>query len=368
MSLAFPSLDHLSEVEAFFRAPHFAPEQRKIVSSSWALLTIPPALSFYLFFRAISFLTHYLYLAGLSHTFRVLSDQSVRIPSLFFTQLEYRSQLLMPAYNVEKIGSYLLRLPSPIAVDAIKLAPLKKGSFAEGIKKESIGESIEAFLYILNQGRFFSIGNKEALSKKFGETAERESLATALRELKNEFSTYKHFNRAISNCAFNLQKRESDLPETVSFYSSGGVCRGASIWFISLLLHHPEKKVEEVASLFQNGVPAEGLFLQAFNDLTSLLKIKGESLSSHFISEFELSHEPEMAREKVSSLPPGIYRVGCMRHSLVYIKVDGKKDFLWDPNVGLLKSSCLLLLCHVRSSYYKRGDYRSILYFERYTK
>ncbi|NGX40006.1 MAG: hypothetical protein KR126chlam1_01346 [Chlamydiae bacterium] len=137
---------------------------------------------------------------------------------------------------------------------------------------------------------------------------------------------------------------------TIDFYSSGGLCYGASNWFNylfnqilkrkDLAKQYPslQSKLMATAHLFKDGVPKQGALLQA------LCAKQGKLFDSDYreqarISSYALTHSPEKVRNTLSKLPDGTYGIvmayGLGGHLVSYIK-SGSEHFIFDPNFGLV--------------------------------
>jgi len=122
----------------------------------------------------------------------------------------------------------------------------------------------------------------------------------------------------------------------IHFYSPKGLCRGGVEWFNYLFANAKkqncsiEKTLIAVAKQFEKGMPRQAALLHSFPGIeknllyTEQLKVK-EALCS-------LEHLFENSK----NLEDGAYYLGLPKHAVSYIK-EGEKQWIWDPNKGLLQ-------------------------------
>lgn len=91
-----------------------------------------------------------------------------------------------------------------------------------------------------------------------------------------------------------------------------------------------------MSALFKDGAPAEAIFLQA------LAERKGEFLDLQIgdkewvRKKGELSFR-ENAKKHIQQMPKGVYLYGVPYHQTVFIKINKKLGFFFDPTFGLFK-------------------------------
>lgn len=129
----------------------------------------------------------------------------------------------------------------------------------------------------------------------------------------------------------------TEVARDLRLYSPKGGCRGMSYYFVKLFLQSGNLKA--VAEEFRRGVPKEATLLQGTFDNTQLLGL----------SEVDLGTE----EREIEELPPGVYILGTLTHSMVYIHLEDRNSFLFDPAIGLLKLTPEEIKDHVAPKFFQ---------------
>ncbi len=352
----------------------------------WITLKYPFELIASVFFRAIAFCLSQIALQKGARIFSVLSKQMKRDWQQIGNQWQFNggsSPLLMPAFNVHQTSSWDVymhgSIPQSFLIDKDVISMTSYDvNFKHGVK-----EAMKVFYQQIDkvrrkEGGWFGgsgVGRtKEESARIRNIFAEKyvNSPADAIRFLKHHFAE-KGTEKALNKLYDMLKQVDAYLEQNfreIRLYSDG-LCRGASLWFIHLYLKtagkfkDPLQHLLAVSSQFKAGIPKQGALLQSLEKAHRLLKMDRQRLKQHDISLYELDCNREIAERKIASIDEGIYRLGVLSHSLVYIKIQGA-GYLWDPVIGLLPKNEKQLLTHILERYYQPGNHQSKLYFEKY--
>lgn len=295
------------------------------------------------------------------------------------------SPLLMPSYNVHQTDSWEVYMYGSIAQSfLIDKEVISMTSYAAnydlGIKK-----GFKVFYRHLEKckSRFsrWNLCGYSPTSYTQNERARIEKIFaekyTSSRVDSINFLKYMYPEKGIEGALDKLYDVLSQVDAYLSQHCreiklfSEGQCRGASLWFINLYLkssakfRSPLQHLLAVSDQFKTGVPKQGAILQSLESGDMLLKLSKKRIKQSDISLYELDCNRDLALKKIEALKSGIYRVGVLNHSLVYVKVEGA-DYLWDPEVGLFETEDKKLLSYILDHYYKPGHRHSEIYFEKY--
>lgn len=130
-------------------------------------------------------------------------------------------------------------------------------------------------------------------------------------------------------------------PGRLDFFRADGVCRGMSHWFVHLFFKtksafvNSDHHLQAVGKQFELGAPKQAAFLQSLQMPPITLPGMNVKIDYAKIS-VSGKREEEIVRE-FQQLPSGAYGIYTSTHQIVYIKVDQLKQYLFDPNVGVLK-------------------------------
>lgn len=392
----------ITPIEAAAKDPKFidAPSTYKRYFGRWQIVWITIKYPFELiasvFFKALSVVLGYLTFLKTARVLSVLSRQMTRDWEQLLVQWDYNyadekneasqslSPLLMPAFNAHQTTSWDLytlgSLPNSFLTEPRVISMTHRAvNYQLGVK-----EAMKVFYRNLKEKkdeRTDSWGvspkplSKEVKNLILKNFSEKYALSPkdALQFLQAAFPE-KETGKAIQKLYSLLKQMDIYLEQNCDAIRllSPQLCKGASLWFINLYLkteakfQDPLKHLLSVAEQFKNGVPKQGALLQSLANTDQLLKIKKTDLKELYTSLYELDCNRDSARAKIEkSLNDGVYRLGVLNHSLVYIKKNGS-GYLWDPNIGLLATTEKQMFDLILKNYYKPGDRDSHIYFEQY--
>ncbi|MBS0629095.1 MAG: hypothetical protein JSS30_02580 [Verrucomicrobia bacterium] len=357
----------------------------------WIIVKHPFELVASIFFKALSFLCNQLAFQKGVRIFSVLSKQMTRDWKQVCLQWHFNlkedeasSELLTPAFNVHQTASWDVYTHGSIAqsflIDKDVIAMTSHyANYQKGIK-QALGVFFQQVEKIkAKEKKWYNFWDpveipaleKKRIRKIFADKYLHSS-TEAIRFLKHAFPEIAK-ETAISQIYDVLKQMDAYLQQNcreIRLYSDG-LCRGASLWFINLYLKtaakfsDPVKHLRAVSEQFTMGVPKQGAILQGLETTDRLLKVEMQRLKQHDISLYELECNLKRALKKVESLEKGIYRLGVLNHSLVYIKTE-TGSYIWDPEIGLLAMSDKQLLSYIMRRYYQLGNTQSRIYFEQY--
>lgn len=351
----------------------------------WITITQPIHLLFASLYLVISNFFYIFNLPTISRIFEVLSKQAMRDWEEISHQWDFeKNPLLVPSFNVHQIFTWDVYGLEDISFNSIRdemIPPLtyQNSAMERGAKQAlkvfhqtvSFQSKPKAWIHwILRK----TLPNLEKIhSNEFISIYKKEGLDPAMKFFEKKYRL-EPFHPSLQSLYSEMRALEEDLHKfrNISLYSEKGMCRGASLWFIYLyfrtknLFEDPTKHLIGIANQFISGMPRQAAVLQALDDTHDLLQLKKTELKEHKISIYELDKNSTTASSKIASLPEGIYRVGCYLHSFVYIKVDQQKQFVWNPESGLMPMKGDEMLQMILKHHYKAGNPRSEIYFHRY--
>lgn len=180
----------------------------------------------------------------------------------------------------------------------------------------------------------------------------------------------------IDTADFYLQHPLStNLPRTeaarIPFFYSWGICHGMCHWFIHLFFktygHFPnaEQHLCALSTQFEQGAPRQAAFLQApevFSSIADLLKLDVQK--DYKLIDPRVSTHEQIIRG-IQSCEPGVYGIYAGNHQVAYIKY-ADKQFLFDPNRGVIKVDSPDLFLKAMESYLKVQDHGLDILIDRY--
>lgn len=160
----------------------------------------------------------------------------------------------------------------------------------------------------------------------------------------------------------------------LQFFQEEGVCRGMCFWFVYLYFKtrgqfaDVEQHLRAVGQQFAQGAPCEAAFLQslnpekpAFNDLLGLtvhwdyskIRTTGKTI--------------EQIRREFYLRPPGLYGIYTSSHDLIYIKIDENREYLFEPNKGVIRLASTELFKKAMERYFESHDNSIDIVIDKYT-
>jgi hypothetical protein len=351
----------------------------------WITLKYPFERILSLFFKAISTIASLLDFQRPARFFYVLSRQMMRDWHQISFQWRFNSKfevkkdgtleefaiasspLLMPAFNAHQISSWDYYTQDPVPLNFLTDSRVKALTAHTDNYEHGIKQALKVFFHHVENR--LEKSEKDRIREIFGEKYAH-SPQEAFDFLKAEFPQ-DETEKGIHKFYNVLKAMEAYLEEScleIPLFSEG-LCRGACLWFIFLYFKTQEKFTDplnhllSVSEQFKTGVPKQAALLQSLEK--SFIKMEVSSLKNHSISLYELDLDRESALEKIQSLNYGIYRIGVLKHSLVYIKVNGM-GYQWDPEYGLVAVTEKQLLDLILANYYEPGNSESQVYVEQY--
>lgn len=139
-----------------------------------------------------------------------------------------------------------------------------------------------------------------------------------------------------------LDQTYARIRDRVDFFDAGGLCAGASRWFVHLYLstkgmfESPYEHMRAVGKQFEKGMPKKAALLHALNhnSTNELFPIKTDFEFAKI--SWEQIDDPKAAIAVFNGLEPGCYELGTFAHRFVYIKSNDDLGFIFDPNKGVI--------------------------------
>jgi len=366
----------------------------------WILATAPFAIVLFIFSDTMSLLTYPLPCLTPSRFFKILSDHSLGKLSQLYAQVKLDKKILIPSINTYQLTSWDVYGQTPCPINKIenrehithsRIEPLPKNLLKQAVvdffktihkteKKECFFPNLRRSIFYLDEiftNYFISV--LDALENSKTSTVTTVTIDASFNALVR-YSCRPGYQEGIKELKKTLRNA---LVGDISFYSPGGVCRGAAEWFIYLFLHSSkecisaEDRLFATAKEFVNGVPSQGTLLQALHRKADFLGLQASNgipsqgtflqaldrrikkgflgflgfQESNEISAEKLSSDPEEAASIIDSLQAGIYEIRTERHAVVYCKINKNSGFVWDSNWGLYSSTPKELIQMVNTEY-----------------
>lgn len=337
--------------------------------------------------RLIAFSLNSIWLNHYGAFFTVCADQMNRSWEQLTNQWLSKDPMLVPACNAPKARAWDVYTCQEFPFSAIDDEDVLPFAPKRAALSEGVDVSMKQFYRDLARSRknqsYFWSAVRTITGLYYTNTRGKASFKNdyfkdpdqAILNLKKSHR-FDNMEKPIANLYNNLKRVESQA-QTLSgipLYSKAGVCRGASEWFIHLLFQSekhfddPGKHLIAVSKQFETGVSGQGVVLQGLLKPERLLGQTTTKCKSQNISTFELDHDHKGAIKKINSLKSGVYRVGALNHSFVYVKLRDGQSFMWNPDFGLYKKSAEELLDFVLEHHYERGNPNAHLYFEKHQR
>jgi len=273
------------------------------------------------------------------------------------------SNLSIPNSRDEKHEAKKKRLKELLSGEKEKASILAASSKCEKPHPSSSSQKTKAKIYTYISDIFkslaelFSMRKILILSKKYENLAKHQSLDD---QALNKFQTHSNDLLGSSSNAihpdifdFCFEKDSSvtafggiNIKNTEAFDHEKGLCYGMSMWFISLYLltyddfQDREKHLEAVTKIFEQGATKPCAILQTIqaqpnaNDLlTEFLNLRID-IANQELETHDLHDDPKKTHDQIKGLKNGIYEISLYKHSIVFIKINDKKGYLFDANLG----------------------------------
>lgn len=156
------------------------------------------------------------------------------------------------------------------------------------------------------------------------------------------------FYKAIVKIDSHAKQLKDDVMDGIkkihflNFYSSDGLCRGMSSWWMFLflstkhLLKDPYEHVKAVSKIFEKGAPRKAALLHTLAGDAEALLLNMET-TDVFKTDYKHIHkDATKTLDDLKKIPPGEYALGFRTHRINYVKYRDDLGFIWDPNMGPL--------------------------------
>jgi hypothetical protein len=370
----------LEEVKARADEPFIRPSADSLYMGRfqvvWIIVKTPFVYIAAAFLRTISFLLNTLHLSSAALFLKISAIHLTRDNHHLGLQDQWGQRLLVPAINEPKLSSYDAYTRSPMPIAKVQAAKVRKLHISHYFFTDGINNGLTAF--------FHAISTRKCSDhcRAFKATLKTKGIDAALKELKAHYIANPNIEIAVNLLYVYYQKQLADRAQTgvdmVLFYRKEGGCRGESEWFATLFLMTQEAfdgkdigaHLAAVAKQFETGYSSEAALLATFTQAQRLLGTHASLQKEGLLRPYELDKAEPTCLAKLRTLDAGIYCVGVPNHRIVYIKVDDREGYLWDPNQGLIDLSGAthqqLLLQEVKKTHAK-GSFTTVIYFEKMT-
>ena len=161
-------------------------------------------------------------------------------------------------------------------------------------------------------------------------------------------------------------------PNTLNFFHKEGICRGMCHWFVHLYfktsasITNTDQHLKAVGKQFEQGAPAQAAFLHSLDlpPIYKLLALKVQMDHSKISTQAKSENQIIVEFQK---RPPGVYGIYTSTHQVVYIKVDELRQYLFDPNIGVVKITSPDLLKNAMQRYLETHDSSKEISIDLYT-
>lgn len=376
----FQNSPAIDEVKSHVEEPYIRPSEDSLYMGRWQVVWITVKTPFvYIaaaFLRAISALLSVIQLTSASLFLKMSAIHLTRDNYQLDLQNQWGKRLLVPAINEPKVSSTDTYTRSTMPIAEAQSEKVRKLHISHDFFTDGINNGLTAF--------FHTIATKKSLvqCKAFKATLKREGIDAAIQELKTHHASHCKIEAAVGILYVHYQKQLADRAQmdadSVRLYREEGGCRGGTEWFATLVLMTQEAfagkdigaHLVAVAKQFETGYSSEAALLATFTQAQRLLGTQASLQKEEVLRPYELDKDEPACLAKLEALDAGIYCVGVPNHRLVYIKVDEKEGYLWDPNPGLIDLSGAdhqqLLLKEVKKTHVE-GSFATTIYFEKMT-
>ncbi len=182
----------------------------------------------------------------------------------------------------------------------------------------------------------------------------------------------------LDTAAYYLRPTEKTPLETspvsgsLQFFHDRGMCRGMCHWFAHLYfktLGKPGDREEHIRAIgrqFELGAPRQAAFLNSLelDPLYTYLGIQNRKDHS------KIAVEGKTQNELIAAIRlrfPGVYGIYTSTHQLLYIKVDEAHQYLFDPNVGVIRVDSPPLFQTAMEPYFATHDPKKEIHIDLYS-
>lgn len=161
-------------------------------------------------------------------------------------------------------------------------------------------------------------------------------------------------------------------PGTLHFFHKGGICRGMCHWFIHLYFKtqasfsDPEVCIRSVGQHFTLGASRQAAFLQSL-DLSVVYDLLHLTVREDDSTLRTLATSEDQIIAEFQRRPPGVYGIYIASHQLVHVKIDESRQYLFDPNQGVIKVESASLFKKAMEEYFASHDSSHDIHIDLYT-
>ncbi len=158
----------------------------------------------------------------------------------------------------------------------------------------------------------------------------------------------------------------------VNFFHAGGICRGMCHWFIHLYFKsrgqfsNTDEHFRSVGQQFMQGAPDQAALLQSL-DLPPTYSLLHLNVRADYSKVKVKDKTNEQIMRGLLCQPPGVYGIYTSSHQVVFIKIDESRQYLFDPNIGVIKVTSLLLFDQAMQNYIDTHDPEKDIIVDLYT-
>lgn len=147
----------------------------------------------------------------------------------------------------------------------------------------------------------------------------------------------------------------------VNFFHTGGICRGMCHWFVHLYFksrgHFSDinQHLRSVGQQFTQGAPNQAALLQSF-DLPPVYDLLHLRVQADYSKISVKNKTVEQIIREIQVRPLGVYGIYTSSHQVIYIKIDESRQYLFDPNVGVIRLASPLVFWQAMQTYIETHD------------
>ena len=337
---------------------------------------------------ALSYLLHGVGLSTVSKRLYVYGQQATRNWEQLTYQWQFGKSLLLPSFLMHKyedsdvygVGTIFLK---DLNDEKVLTMTLRSCEFRTGVRR-----AMHVFFHYLEKSRVDQ--DWFAWARSWGRTVSKRERNRTILAFTNKYKqnpehaidflrekySLDDLEKAIQHLYTELKKTDRQVATRgeLQLFCPNRLSHGACLWFIWLILHSQQffddnfHHVMAVSRQFIQGVPKEGVLLQALHEPNELMHLKRVDLHDYKVTLYELEQDHESALEKVAALPLGIYKVRLRDDFfVVYMKLSDTEEYVWNPSYGLLNKGAEGLIKMVLDLYHEDGNPDSLISFHRYT-
>jgi hypothetical protein len=161
-------------------------------------------------------------------------------------------------------------------------------------------------------------------------------------------------------------------PGMLNLFHEDGVCRGMCHWFVYLYfktrdrMPDTDQHLRAVGQQFAQGAPRQAAFLQSldFPPIYDLLRLQVGTDDSKIST---TNKTEDKIISEFQHRNPGVYGIYTSSHQVIYIKISELKQYLFDPNEGVMKIASPLLFKKAMARYFESHDNTKDIYVDLYT-